>query len=169
MVVSERARSGWAVNLAARTGLHYGWIVVGVVFLALLVSSAVRQVPGVVIRPLEAEFGWDRAAVSLVVAVSILIGGLASPYSGQLMDRFGPRSVLIAGVLLIGVISSALRLESVTVNVINIIIGLLLVASVISPSVLAGVSGIRARRNRRPGTPGTAEQLPPVGADTQGR
>ena len=46
---------------------------------------------------------------------------------------------------------------------------LLLVASVISPSVLAGVSGIRARRNRRPGTPGTAEQLPPVGADTQGR
>ena len=34
---------------------------------------------------------------------------------------------MIAGVLLIGVISSALRLESVTVNVINIVIGVLLV------------------------------------------
>ena len=46
---------------------------------------------------------------------------------------------VLAGVLLIGVISSALRLEGVTVNVINIIIGLLLVVSVMSTSVLAWV------------------------------
>ena len=47
---------------------------------------------------------------------------------------------MLAGVVLIGVISSALRLEGITVNVTNIIIGLLLVASVMSTSVLAWVS-----------------------------
>ena len=55
----------------------------------------------------------------------------------------------MAGVLLLGVVSSAMRLESITVNVIILIIGLLLVASVMSPSVLAWVSGKTARRNNR--------------------
>lgn len=95
-----RWRASWAVGLANRAGLHYGWLVVGVVFLTLLVASGVRQAPGVVIKPLEAEFGWDRASISLAVAISLLVGGLASPYSGQVMDRFGPRSVLLGGALL---------------------------------------------------------------------
>jgi rhamnose transport system permease protein len=76
---------------------------------------------------------------------------------------------VIAGVLLIGVISSALRLESVTVNVTNIIIGLLLVASVMAPSVLAGLSGLASRRNRPPSDEAANPQIPPVGAETQGR
>ena len=53
--------------------------------------------------------------------------------------------------LLIGVISSALRLEGVTVNVTIIIIGLLLVVSVVSTSVLDWVSKQTSRR-KQPGT-----------------
>ena len=56
---------------------------------------------------------------------------------------------VIAGVLLIGVISSALRLEDVTVNVINIIIGLLLVLSVMSTSFLSLVSRAAAGMKKR--------------------
>src|SRR5436309_8531597 len=44
--------------------LHYAWIVTAVTFLALLAASAVRAAPGVIIIPLETEFGWDRAAIS---------------------------------------------------------------------------------------------------------
>ena len=71
---------------------------------------------------------------------------------------------VLAGVVLIGVISSALRLESVTVNVTNIIVGLLLVASVVSTSVLARIS-----RSTRPSPRGTSPQSAPVGVGTQER
>ena len=71
---------------------------------------------------------------------AVLLGGV-SIFGGR-----GRLHGVLAGVVLIGVISSALRLEGVTVNVTNIIIGLLLVASVISPASWRGPpSGSRAR------------------------
>jgi rhamnose transport system permease protein len=86
----------------------------------------------------------------------VLLGGV-SIFGGR-----GKLAGVIAGVLLIGVISSALRLQGVTVNVINIIIGLLLVASVVSTSVLAWVSEVAARRNRL----GIRPQQTPSGVGT---
>src|SRR5262252_10021719 len=83
--------------------LHYAWVVVGITFLALLVAAGVRAAPGVLIKPLEAEFGWDRASISLAVAISILTFGLGGPVSGGLVDRFGPRRVMFGGMLVVGV------------------------------------------------------------------
>ena len=77
---------------------------------------------------------------------AVLLGGVSI---------FGGRGALhgvIAGVLLIGVISSALRLESDTVNVINIVIGVLLVLSVISTSFLAWVSALAPAGGGGPAT-----------------
>lgn len=53
------------------------------------------------IKPLEAEFGWDRASISLAVAVSILTFGLGAPIGGTLVDRFGVRGVMLGGLALI--------------------------------------------------------------------
>lgn len=90
--------------------------------------------------------GDNATGLELQVVAAVLLGGVSI---------FGGRGALpgvLAGVLLIGVISSALRLESVTVNVINIIIGGLLVLSVISGSV-AGWVGRRVRRRPAPPHP----------------
>lgn len=76
---------------------HYAWAVVAVTFLTLLTAAGVRSAPGVLIRPLEAEFGWDRATISLAVAVSILTFGIGAPIAGALLDRIGPRRVMLAG------------------------------------------------------------------------
>ncbi|MDP8974001.1 MAG: MFS transporter, partial [Actinomycetota bacterium] len=70
--------------------LYYGWVVVAVVFLALLVSAGVRAAPAVLINPLETELGWSRAAISFAVSVGLLLYGLSGPVAGWLMDRFGP-------------------------------------------------------------------------------
>ena len=86
---------------ARRVSLHYAWVIVGVTFLVLLASAGVRAAPGVLIKPLEAEFGWDRASISLAIAVSILAFGLGAPLSGGLIDRFGPRLVMLGGIALI--------------------------------------------------------------------
>ena len=80
---------------------HYAWVVVVVTFLVLLVSAGIRAAPGVLIKPLEGEFGWDRASISLAIAVSILAFGFGAPLSGGLIDRFGPRRVMLGGLVLV--------------------------------------------------------------------
>jgi MFS family permease len=81
--------------------IYYGWIVVAVTALTLIASSAERSVPGVLIHPLETEFGWDRASISVAVSIGLLLFGLSGPFAGQLMDRIGPRRVTVIGLLLI--------------------------------------------------------------------
>ncbi|PKH39615.1 rhamnose transport system permease protein [Nocardioides alpinus] len=90
--------------------------------------------------------GDNATGYELQVIAAVLLGGV-SIFGGR-----GRLHGVLAGVVLIGVISSALRLESVTVNVTNIIVGLLLVASVILPSVLAWASS-RLPRKAAPAAP----------------
>jgi sugar phosphate permease len=85
----------------AGAGFHYAWVVVALTFLVLLAAAGVRAAPGVLIKPLEADFDWDRASISLAIAVSILTFGLGAPLSGGLVDRFGPRRVMLGGLALI--------------------------------------------------------------------
>jgi MFS family permease len=80
---------------------HYAWIVVAVTFFALLAAQSVRAAPGVIITSLESEFGWSRTAISFAVSLSILTFGLGGPLGGTLIDRFGPRRVMLFGDLLI--------------------------------------------------------------------
>ena len=82
---------------------HYAWIVTAVTFVALLTSASVRAAPGVFIIPLETEFGWDRASISLAVSVSLVTFGLGGPVGGALIARFGPRRALIAGFIAIAI------------------------------------------------------------------
>ncbi|WP_084653462.1 ABC transporter permease [Nocardioides insulae] len=94
--------------------------------------------------------GDNAEFLELQVIAAVLLGGVSI---------FGGRGALhgvIAGVLLIGVLSSALRLESISSNVINIVIGVLLVLSVISSSLLGWVSGLR-----RGSTPSVPPSNPP--------
>jgi MFS family permease len=83
--------------------VHHAWIVLGVTFLCLLAAAAVRAVPGILVQPLEGEFGWDRATLGLAVSINLLLFGLAGPLLGRLMDRVGPRVVAVGALVLIGV------------------------------------------------------------------
>ncbi|MBK9711797.1 MAG: MFS transporter [Kouleothrix sp.] len=79
----------------------YGWVVVAVTALALVVSAGVRSAPGVMIHPLEVDMGWSRAAISFAVSIGLVLYGFTGPFVGRLMDRFGPRMVLVGGMILI--------------------------------------------------------------------
>jgi MFS family permease len=83
--------------------LHYAWIVLGVSALIMLVAAGLRAVFGVFITPIEAEFRWDRASLSGVAAISILLSGALSPFVGWLADRWGPRRVIFVSCLLLGI------------------------------------------------------------------
>ncbi len=86
---------------ASGGGPYYGWVVVGVVFAALLVSAGVRAAPTVLVHPLEMELGWSRAAISFAVSIGLLLYGLSGPVAGWLMDRFGPKRLTVVGIIVI--------------------------------------------------------------------
>lgn len=101
--------------------------------------------------------GDNATGMELQVIAAVLLGGV-SIFGGR-----GRLHGVIAGVVLIGVIASALRLERVTVNVTNIIIGLLLVASVIATPLLSWAATRLPRRAPRPEEPSPPKQATPAG------
>lgn len=91
----------------------YGWIVVALTFLVALTGAGVRSALAVLIHPLEADFGWSRRAISSAAAISLFLYGAAAPVAGWLLDRFGPRRVILGTltVLVIGVTGTTLVKE----------------------------------------------------------
>lgn len=87
--------------------------------------------------------GDNATGLELQVIAAVLLGGV-SIFGGR-----GAMHGVVAGVLLIGVVSSAMRLEGYTANVIGIVIGVLLVLSVISTRLLALVTTLVRRTGRR--------------------
>jgi len=81
--------------------LHYAWIVAGVTFLVLLVTAGIRATPGVLMVPLEAEFGWTSAAISTAIAINLVLFGLIGPFAASLMDSWGLRRLVLCALLLL--------------------------------------------------------------------
>src|SRR5256886_4504219 len=82
--------------------VHPAWIVLGAVTLCMVAGSGLRSVFGVYIKPMEAEFGWGRGALSGAAAISLLVLGAAGPLVGRLADRWGPRRVVTVALVLLG-------------------------------------------------------------------
>jgi hypothetical protein len=55
--------------------LHYAWIIVAVAFAVAVMTAGVRSTPGVLIVPLEHEFGWSRATISFALGLNLLLFG----------------------------------------------------------------------------------------------
>jgi sugar phosphate permease len=81
---------------------HYAWIVLGVTFICLLISAATRATPSILIVPLENEFGWSRTTISMAISLNILLYGLIGPFAAGFINRYGPRRVMAASAILIG-------------------------------------------------------------------
>jgi sugar phosphate permease len=87
----------------ARRSLHYAWIIALVTFCVLLVTAGIRATPGVLMVPLETEFGWNRAAISAAVAINIALFGLIGPFAASVMQRWGLRRIMLAAIALLAV------------------------------------------------------------------
>jgi predicted MFS family arabinose efflux permease len=75
--------------------IHYGWIVIIIAFLTLLVSAGIRSTPGVLILPLESAFGWNSMTTTLPIAINLALYGLCGPFSAAFMEKYGIKRVML--------------------------------------------------------------------------
>ena len=93
-------------NAPKRAGLasapfYYGWVIVALSFATTLIGAGIRSSPSVLIHPLENEFGWNRAAIASAISLNLFLFGAAAPISGWLLDRYGPRRVMLGSLSLL--------------------------------------------------------------------
>ena len=81
-------------------GQNFAFVVVAVIFLALLASAGLRATPGVLMLPLQKAFGWDVGVISSSAAVGIFLYGLAGPFAAAVMQRFGIRRTVLGALVL---------------------------------------------------------------------
>jgi MFS family permease len=92
--------------------VHYAWVVVGLMFTVILATVGVRAAPGVLIVPLEQEFGWSAGTISGAISLNILLGGLVGPFGAALIQRIGMRSTVLCSLSLLAVGASGAALAT---------------------------------------------------------
>ena len=131
------------VPVMARWNIHYGWVVVGATFLTMLVTAGALGAPGVLMVPLQKEFGWDAAQISSALAIRFVLFGALAPFAAALLNHFGLRR-MASGALV--VIAAALLLSLGMTQIWQLVLlwGLLLgVATGITAMVLGATVATR--------------------------
>jgi MFS family permease len=78
---------------------HYAWIIAAVGLVTLITSAGFRSTTGILIVPLQDEFGWSRATISFAVAINLVIYGLGGPFAAAFVEKYGMRRVITVAVL----------------------------------------------------------------------
>lgn len=91
-------------------GIFFGWWVVSaaVTGMALSIAPIAILSLGLFMKPLSAEFGWERGDISLAITLTALSLSFAMPVAGRLVDRFGPKRILYPSILLLGCLVASL-------------------------------------------------------------
>lgn len=87
----------------------YGWNIVAASFLAhISYAEHTSSLLGLYFNPLNRHFGWSRTAMAGVQTLARLIEGVASPLIGPIIDRHGPRVLMVIGGFIVTLVFLAL-------------------------------------------------------------
>jgi len=80
----------------------YGWIVLGAAALITCMGMGTLFSLGIFLKPIEESMGWSRTGISTIALLNWIFMGVGSFLWGTLSDRFGTRTVVLAGGALLG-------------------------------------------------------------------
>ena len=105
------------VTEVKRVPFFYGYTIIVAGFFIQAVVWGISNSFGVFFDPLIKEFGWSRATISGAASLGFLVHGVSSIFLGNLNDRFGPRLIMSAcglflglGFILMGTVNSVWQL-----------------------------------------------------------
>ena len=138
---------------AQETSLHYaGWRVVVAAVFGVMVGfgSIVPYTFGLFLKPLSLEFGWRREAISAGFSIAALTLAAASPLLGFLLDRFGPRRIVLPCIAIFSIAYASLAF--LTAHLIHFYLTFLVIGLVGNGTAFLGYSrAISTWFNRRRG------------------
>ncbi len=85
---------------SSRLPFYYGWLIVTIAFVTMAIGVTARTAFSLLLPPLITEFGWDRGLAAGAFSFGFLVSAILSPIVGRVMDAWGPRIVIVTGVLL---------------------------------------------------------------------
>ncbi|MBI4338314.1 MAG: MFS transporter [Chloroflexi bacterium] len=93
-----------SLRSGARAKVYHGWWMVlaglGILF---YVTGTYFYGFSAFFNPILQDFGWSRTVTSAAFSVQRVTMGVMAPFVGRLVDRFGPRYLVLTGVFLVGV------------------------------------------------------------------
>ena len=90
------------------------WWLLAACFVTFMITAACMQSYTVFLVAFIEAFGWSRGQTSIAYAVSQFVSGATSPLVGVLVDRLGPRRLVLMGatLLALGLIAAFLAVRS---------------------------------------------------------
>jgi MFS family permease len=87
--------------LSSRPRFFYGWYLVGLMVIAMMLIYGIRNAFSVFFDPILDEFQWYRGSTAIMLSLNVLVYGLTAPIAGSLVDRWKPRVVAFSGIVIL--------------------------------------------------------------------
>ncbi|WP_157268722.1 oxalate/formate MFS antiporter [Azohydromonas aeria] len=90
-----------AVEITRGPAFRWGQLVIGVLCMAMIANLQYGWT--LFVNPISDKYGWSRAAIQIAFTIFVLTETWLVPIEGYLVDKFGPRPVVLGGGLLCGI------------------------------------------------------------------
>ena len=123
----------------------YRWVIVAAGALMTCVGIGAMFSLAVYLQPMSAATGWSRAGISSAMTLDFLTMGVAGFGWGAASDRFGPRVVVLAGAVLLG-LGLVLASRATSLIEFQLIYGMLVglaAGAFFAPMIAAATTGSR--------------------------
>ena len=80
--------------------VFYGWVVVGVAVIAVLMTAGSRAAPGALLVDMERSTGWSTSTLSIAASISLVMYGAGGPLAAVVIARIGLRATTVSSLIL---------------------------------------------------------------------
>src|SRR5437016_13913762 len=99
--MSSIAQPAQPVTVRVRDSYRWLQLLVGILCMAMIANLQYGWT--LFVNPLDAKYHWGRAAIQVAFSIFVITETWLVPIEGWLVDRFGPRPVVLVGGILVGI------------------------------------------------------------------
>jgi len=98
--------------MVRRTNFFYGWYIVGLMVVSMMLIYGIRNSFSVFFDPILEQFHWYRGSTAIMLSLNILVYGFTAPVAGALADRWQPRRLSFIGIGILTLATTGCSLAS---------------------------------------------------------